>query len=96
MFLAVLAACERDASRSSTDEPNCEDVVAHSDKLAIEWAARTSEAKGDAMREVIDQERGRSGDDPAVTLCEERLTVEQKRCVMAAEDLLEKNECLGE
>lgn len=96
IVVALAVACERDAPRVDGAGPTCEEVVAHADQLAIDWAARDSAEKGEAMRNVIENEKGQGGDDPAVVLCEERLTAEQKRCVVEARDLLEKNECLGQ
>jgi hypothetical protein len=96
IIVALAVACDRDAARSDGAVPTCVEVVAHSDQLTIEWAARESDEKGEAMRNVIENEKRQGGDDPAVTLCEEQLTAQQKRCVMAAKDLLQKNDCLGQ
>ena len=76
------------------DVPSCSEVVQHSDQLTIEWAARESQEKAEAMRQVIDKETAVDGRDPAVELCKRSLTDAQKYCVVSASDLLEKNECL--
>ncbi|MGM0558112.1 MAG: hypothetical protein ACQEVA_17130 [Myxococcota bacterium] len=96
IFGVMLCASCDNRSPSSKDaiEPSCQEVVERADQLAIEWAAQDGPDKAQALRSVIERERAGQQTDPAIKLCEEQLSAEQKRCVMRADDLVAKNECI--
>ena len=93
LAVCTVAGCEKPVMTEST--PSCEEVVAHSDKLAIQWAKNESDKKGKELERLIRNAKQRGGEDRAVEMCEMELDDEQKRCIMRAETLRQKNECLG-